>query len=148
MRGYFGIGIEAAKNSLNVGGLWRSAYNLGAAFIFTIGHRYKREPADVNKAWRHVPLWTFKNLADFKTHIPRECRIVTVENNGKTIPLPRFVHPERAVYLLGAEDYGLSDEARALCKTAVVIPSKYCLNVATTGSIIMYDRLVKGATSE
>ncbi|MCW4050503.1 MAG: hypothetical protein NWE89_12295 [Candidatus Bathyarchaeota archaeon] len=28
--------------------------------------------------------------------------------------------------------------------TRVEIPSLYCLNVATTGAIVMYDRMVKG----
>lgn len=36
---YFGIGIFNAKTADNVGTLWRSAYQLGASFIFTVGER-------------------------------------------------------------------------------------------------------------
>jgi tRNA (guanosine-2'-O-)-methyltransferase len=43
MRGYYGIGIENVKTAENVGTLWRSAYILGASFIFTIGKRYKKQ---------------------------------------------------------------------------------------------------------
>ena len=34
---FFGIGIQNGKTPENLGVLWRSAQNLGASFIFTIG---------------------------------------------------------------------------------------------------------------
>ena len=34
--GYFGIGILGGKNEANQGTLWRSAWQLGAAFTFTV----------------------------------------------------------------------------------------------------------------
>ena len=40
--GFFGIGIENAKNEYNIGTLWRSAYLMGASFIFTVNTRYKK----------------------------------------------------------------------------------------------------------
>ena len=52
----------------------------------------------------------------------------------------RLDHPRRACYLLGAEDFGLKKEALDLCHQVVRIPSKFCLNVSTTGSIVMFDR--------
>ena len=42
MRGYFAIGVYHPKNHLNIGTLWRTANILKAAFIFTVGARYKR----------------------------------------------------------------------------------------------------------
>ena len=45
-KGFFGIGIVAGKTAGNTGTLWRSAYQLGASFTFTIGARhakFKRE---------------------------------------------------------------------------------------------------------
>ena len=34
---FFGIGIQNGKTPENLGVLWRTAQNLGASFIFTIG---------------------------------------------------------------------------------------------------------------
>ncbi len=47
-RDYFGIGIYQAKHFDNVGVLWRGAYQLGAAFIFTVGKRYRPHASDVH----------------------------------------------------------------------------------------------------
>ena len=58
-RGYFAIGIYESKTETNIGTLWRSAYNFGADFIFTIGKRYKKEPSDTTKSERHIPLYGY-----------------------------------------------------------------------------------------
>ena len=140
-RGYFGIGIENTKTEANIGTLWRSAYNFGAAFIFTIGRRYEKQASDTVKAWRHVPLHDYKTINDLM--IPRSCVLIGVELTEAAHPLPRFVHPERAIYLLGAEDRGLSSQAIDKCKAIIQIPSNHCLNVSVAGAIVMYDRLTK-----
>lgn len=46
MRGYFEIGIYNNKTPSNLGTLWRSAYQLGAAGIFVIGQRYPKQASD------------------------------------------------------------------------------------------------------
>ena len=107
MRGYFGIGIEHTKTGVNVGTLWRSAHLLGASFIFTIGNRYKKQASDTTKAWRHLPMYEYETFNDFYDNLPYNCRLIGVELDQKATPLERFVHPERCVYLLGAEDHGL-----------------------------------------
>lgn len=40
--GFFGIGILNNVDELNIGTLWRSAYILGASFIFTVDRKYKK----------------------------------------------------------------------------------------------------------
>ena len=144
-RGYFGIGIQNGKKTMNVGTLWRSAYIFGAAFIFTIGNRYQRQSSDTVKAPRHIPLHHYPTFADFMAARPFDCPLVGVEIEPGAVELPRFHHPERAVYLLGAEDHGLSKEAVAACQSLIAIPSRMCLNVAVAGSIVMYDRQTKRA---
>lgn len=141
-RGYFGIGIWQPKSEVNVGGLWRSAQAFGADFIFTVGHRYYRQPADTTACLRHIPLFEYKDLLDMTHHMPRDSQLVPVETNGKC-ELPRAVHPERAVYLLGAEDYGLPEDLMERCSLSLKIDTQRCLNVATTGSIVLYDRMAK-----
>jgi tRNA (guanosine-2'-O-)-methyltransferase len=145
-RGYFGIGIENGKDTHNLGTLWRSAHNLGAAFIFVIGKRYRHHCSDTTKAWRHIPLFQYDTLDDFFAALPHDCPLVGVEfPHEKAVPLPAFDHPERAIYLLGAEDHGLSRRAVERCHRLVFIPSAHCLNVSVAGSILMYDRQMKEA---
>jgi tRNA G18 (ribose-2'-O)-methylase SpoU len=147
LRGYFGVGIFHSKSVVNVGTLWRSAHNFGADWLFTIGRRYRTQASDTTKATKHVPLYEFDTFADFRRGLPRDCLIVAVELHTRAVELPRFAHPERAVYLLGAEDHGLPEDVLQDCHRIVQIPGAVrCLNVATAGSIVMYDRIARGAS--
>ena len=47
----------------------------------------------------------------------------------------------RAAYILGPEIGSLSPEILQRCRHVVKIPSSFCLNVATTGAIVLYDRI-------
>ena len=145
-RGYCGIGIYNVKNAVNVGGLWRHAQAFGASFVFTVGKRYQKEASDTTKAYRHLPMWQYKDADDFLTHRPRDCRLIGVEIDDCSTPLEAFVHPERAIYLLGAEDHGIPSWLLEKCQAVVEIPTRFCLNVASTGAVVLYDRTVK-ATS-
>jgi len=143
VRGYFGIGIINTKTVFNIGTLWRSAQNFGAAFIFTIGRRYKQEPSDTLKTTRHIPLFHYLDFEDFQAHRPVSCPLVGIEQADNSIDLNNFSHPEKAIYLLGAEDNGLPKEIIGKCQGIVHISSPMCLNVAVAGSIVMYDRSSK-----
>lgn len=142
-RGYFEIGIFRGKTAANVGTLWRSAYQMGAAGIFTVGARYPKQASDTLQAYRHIPQREYESLEAFLLASPYDCPIVGIEMGGT--PLPDFVHPERAIYLLGAEDHGLSKEAVARCHRVVSLPSirTNSYNVAVAGSLVMYDRMAK-----
>ena len=140
-RGFFGIGIENVKTPMNLGTLWRSAHIFGAAFIFTIGRRYIYQSSDVKKSWRSIPLLEFAGFDDFYSKMPREARLVGIEISTRAKPLESFTHFEQAIYLLGAEDNGLSARALEKCHALVQIPGNDCLNVAVAGSIVMYDRI-------
>ncbi|NPV80705.1 MAG: RNA methyltransferase [Firmicutes bacterium] len=124
MRGYFGIGIEHTKAKQNIGTLYRSAMIFGASFIFTIGKRYERQKSDTVKAFRHIPLYHFQTLDDLYEHLPYDCKLIGIEIDDRAIMLRNFVHPERACYLLGAEDEGLSEEARDRCHALIQLPVK------------------------
>lgn len=143
MRGYFGIGIYRAKTAENVGGLWRSAHAFGASFIFTVGARYYRDRLDVSAAPKSVPLFEYETIEEMVANRPMHGRIVGIEYPGKRT-LQSYHHPEQAIYLLGAEDHGLPDKVLDLCDSVVEIGGcSICLNVATTGGVVLYDRLVK-----
>lgn len=142
MRGYFEIGICAGKRSINLGTLWRSAYQLGASGIFTIGKRYSQQCSDTTAAWRHIPLREYTDFEHFLSCKPYNCQLIGVEIGGRL--LNTFVHPERALYLLGAEDYGLMPSITIECQHVISIESinMEVYNVAVAGSIIMYHRLI------
>ena len=142
--GYFGIGIYNSKSSENVGTLWRSAHMLNAKFIFTIGNRNTWEKsADTHKAWRSTPAFRYEDWGSFCASAPYQCEWVAVEMGGT--PLHEFTHPERAVYVLGAEDAGLPASVVRACHHTVALEgvraSSY--NVSVAGSILMYDRMRK-----
>lgn len=143
MKNYFAIGIEHTKTAYNIGTLWRSAYSLGASHIFTIGCRYEKQSSDTTKSWRHIPLFHHKTFQDFYATIPYDCQLIGVEITNSAIEIKNFYHPHRAIYLLGAEDHGLTKEALSKCHKIVKLPGKHCLNVAVAGSIVIFDRIQK-----
>jgi tRNA G18 (ribose-2'-O)-methylase SpoU len=140
MRGYFEIGIYHGKTIMNLGTLWRSAYQLGASGIFVIGHRFYRQASDTTKSYRHIPLRTYTDFDHFQASRPYDCRLVGIEMGGK--PLSEYTHPERAIYLLGAEDGGLPKHAIEKCQSLISLESinTNSYNVAVAGSIVMYHR--------
>lgn len=143
----FAVGVDHPKHEVNIGTLWRSAFCLGAAMLFTVGRRYepRKNHGDTVKAWRHLPLLHFQTWDDYRQHAPFGWTPIGIEIGRDALELPEYEHPRSAVYILGAEDYGLTNEAAALCKHMVVIPSRFCLNVAVAGSVVMYDRAAKRA---
>lgn len=141
--GFFGIGILNSEAGVNVGTLWRSAYILGASFVFTIGKKYRSQASDVTRAWTKIPLYHYKTLEDFRSNLPRSTRVVGVELTSESIPVGDFGHPARAVYLLGCESVGLPNHVLSACHSVVSLPGNFSLNVAVAGSLVVYDRINK-----
>ncbi|WP_375238967.1 RNA methyltransferase [Aurantibacter sp.] len=137
---YFGIGIQNGKTPENLGVLWRTAQNLGASYIFTIGNRYAKQACDTHNAVKSMPYFHYKTFQDFYNSIPKGARLVGVELDNSAVNLETFNHPRRCVYLLGAEDHGLSKEAIEKSHFLIKFKSQLSLNVAVAGSIVMYDR--------
>lgn len=143
MRGYFAIGIEHTKTEANVGTLWRSADLFGAAFIFTIGRRYKRQASDTMHSWKSIPLFHYDTIDDLYAGLPYDCMLVGVELDDRATPIETSTHPERVIYLLGAEDNGLTRVTRDRCHRLIQLPGRRSMNVASAGTVVMYDRWLK-----
>src|SRR6185312_10632857 len=144
VRGYFGIGVEGVSKSANVGALLRTGHAFGAAFCFTIGSGWdSRESrlADTADTPGHVPLWRFPDLDTVK--LPQGCVLVGVELLEDAVDLPSFRHPLNAAYVLGPERAGLSPELLARCRHVVRIPTRFSLNLAVAGALVLYDRLLQ-----
>jgi tRNA G18 (ribose-2'-O)-methylase SpoU len=145
--GYFGVAIWHPKTEANVGTLWRSSWLYGAAYIATIGRRYQHQAGDTVGTPSQIPLMHFDDLDDMLRHQPWSCPLVGIELDDSAVELPRFQHPRRATYLLGAEDHGLPRPILEQCHSTVSIPAAkpWSMNVSVAGSIVMYDRWVKAA---
>lgn len=145
-KGYCAIGVFRGKTSHNLGTLWRSAYILGAAYIFTVEGRYKKQSSDVVRAWSRIPLFNYKDFKDLLSNIPYDCRLIGVEIDDCAEWLHEFQHPKRAIYLLGAEDTGLPEYIREKCHFIIKLPGNSSLNVGVTGSVVLHDRATKVPT--
>ncbi len=143
MRGFFGIGVEGLSKPMNAGNLFRSAHAFGASFIFTIGAAYPRGEVgrcDTSDTPGEVPLYEFATVHELD--LPRGCSLVGVELVEGAVDLPSFRHPRQAAYILGPERGSLSEEILDKCRLTVKIPTKFCINMATAGAIVMYDRMI------
>ena len=140
--GYFAIGILNPKTEMNVGSLWRSASIFNAAFIFTIGKRIIKQPSNTTKTHNSIPFYNYETFDDFYKNVPYDCQLIGVELDETSKPLVEYKHPKRCIYLLGAEDNGLTQKSRDKCKDIIELPNGN-FNVANAGSIVMYDRFLK-----
>ncbi|MFC3051487.1 RNA methyltransferase [Kordiimonas pumila] len=146
MRGYFGIGIDGASKTGNMGNLIRTAHAFGASFAFAVkpkiyvhsGETVTKKFTDTSKTQQNIPFFNYDSVDDID--MPQGCHLVGIEISDDAIDLPSFKHPLRAVYVLGGERTSLSPEMYARCDHVIKIPTKFSLNVATAGAIVMYDR--------
>ena len=143
-RGYFGIGVEGVSKSANLGALLRTAHAFGAAYCFTIGAGWDARAArraDTADTPAHVPLWRFDSVDAMA--LPDGCALVGIEITAEATELPSFRHPLSAAYVLGPERSGLSPALLARCRHVVRIPTRFSLNLAVAGALVLYDRLIQ-----
>ena len=144
MRGYFAIGIEGVSKFGNMGNLIRTAHGFGAAFAFSIRPEIPegdiaKIKSDTSKTENSLPFFEYDSLEELK--LPKGCKIVGIEITDEATELPSFRHPLNAAYILGSERLSLSPAVLEKCDHVIKIPTKFSLNVATAGAIVMYDRL-------
>jgi len=144
MRGYAAIGLDNPKNPLNVGSALRAAGCYGAAMLAVGGPRPSKFigkcATDTQKAFRHMPVL---RADDVMALIPFDCVPVAIDIIDGAIDLREYKHPERAFYVFGAEDTTLGERITGRCRDVVSIPTAYCMNLAATVNVVLYDRLAK-----
>ena len=74
--------------------------------------------------------------------LPGRCQLIGVELLDQAVELPSFRHPQSAAYVFGPERSSLSPAMVARCAHVVRIPTRFCINLAAAGAIVMYDRLL------
>jgi len=144
--GFFSIGIENIKTTTNYGTLFRTAYIYGASSVFVTGHRFKKQSSDTSKSYKNIPTYVYDDFEQLYENLPYGCQLIGVELTDQSTPLKEFKHPKQAMYILGAEDIGLSKQAISKCHHLVQLPGNHSVNVAVAGSLVLYDRIVKNNT--
>lgn len=139
-RGYSMLAVHSPKDIHNFGGLLRAAHCYDAAGVVLAKDRYKQSHANTTKAEKHIPLFRVDDVFDA---MPHDCVPIAVDIIDGAVPLAEFHHPERAFYIFGAEDNTLGKAITDRCKHIVYVPTKYCMNLAATANVILYDRMVK-----
>jgi tRNA G18 (ribose-2'-O)-methylase SpoU len=142
MRGFFLVGAEGISKPMNLGALVRTAHAFGAAGVFLVDAYYTVREAlsDTSQAHHQLPIYDYGGVDDLV--LPRECQLVGVEVVDEAIPLPSFRHPLNAAYVFGPERGDLSPAMTARCAHVVRIPTRFCVNLAVAGAIVLYDRLL------
>ena len=142
MRGFFAVGAEGISKPMNLGNLIRSAHAFGASFVFLVNAEYSLRSArsDTSQAEHQLPVYDFPAAAALT--LPRGCRLVGCELVDDAVALPSFRHPLNAAYVFGPERSSLSPAMLARCDHVVRIPTRFCINLAVAGAVVMYDRMV------
>ena len=143
-RGYAAVGLDNPKTPINVGQVLRALGCFGSSLLAISGNRAADRlnsiPTDVNRQWRRTPLLRVEDLKDV---IPYACVPVAVDLVPEAQSLQNYKHPERAFYIFGAEDAILGERVLSWCRDTIYIPTNYCMNLAATVNVVLYDRMVK-----
>jgi tRNA(Leu) C34 or U34 (ribose-2'-O)-methylase TrmL len=68
---------------------------------------------------------------------------VAVEVRPGSESLIEFEHPDRALYVFGAEDGSLARAVLRHCHRFVIIPTRHCTNLSAAVYTVLYDRHAK-----
>ena len=139
-RGYAAVAVDSIKNPFNVGGVIRAAQVYDAAMVVLGSQRYKHEPSDAMKGYRHLPVL---RMEDIMAAVPFDCVPVAVELVEGAQPLHGYRHPERAFYVFGGEDCTLGARILSRCRDVIQIPTHGPMNLAACVNVVLYDRLAK-----
>jgi tRNA(Leu) C34 or U34 (ribose-2'-O)-methylase TrmL len=142
-RGFAAIGLHLAKDAANIGGVIRAAMCYDAASIALSGERidarHIKAATNTVKGERHIPVFR----GDLRALIPYAAVPVAVDLVEDAVSLHEFHHPESAFYVFGPEDGTLGREVLSWCPRKVMVPTRFCMNLAATVNVVLYDRLAK-----
>lgn len=143
MRGFASIGLHCPKDGFNIGGVLRAAHCYGAASIAISGQRitskHINHATNTVKAHRHIPVMR----GDLRDMIPFGAVPIAVDLVDDATSLPGFKHPTAAFYIFGPEDGTLGKAILDFCPERVMVPTSFCMNLAATVNVVLYDRLAK-----
>jgi tRNA(Leu) C34 or U34 (ribose-2'-O)-methylase TrmL len=145
-RGFAAIGLHRPKDRHNIGGVLRAAQCYDAASIAISGERVAgnriKSATNTMQTHRHIPVLR----GELRDLIPYGAVPVAVDLLDDAESLPDFEHPCSAFYVFGPEDGTLGKDILEWCPRRVMVPTQFCMNLAATVNVILYDRLAKRQT--
>ena len=143
MRGFASIGLHMPKDGANVGSVIRAAMCYSAASVAIsgdrIGAKQIKSATNTTAGHRHIPVLR----GDLRDLIPYGATPVAVDLVDDAESLPGFYHPQSAFYIFGPEDGTLGKAILDWCPRRVMVPTVFCMNLAATVNVVLYDRLAK-----
>lgn len=143
MRGFASIGLHRPKDPHNIGGVMRAASCYGASAICVsgerLGSRQIQSAANTTQTQRHIPVFR----GELRDLIPYGAVPVAVDLVDDAESLVDFRHPHSAFYIFGPEDGTLGKAILDWCPKRVMVPTRFCMNLAATVNVVLYDRLAK-----
>ena len=134
-RGYCGVALVGVKDPANFGGALRAAHVHDASYVQLVNSRMQKTKADTSKAYRNIPV-----MDETELHIPIMSKVVVIEVRDDAESLFTFKHPKQAIYVFGPEDGSVPEDIVKIADHVVSIPTKYCMNLAATINVVLYDR--------
>ncbi len=139
------IGLSNPKSPSNVDSVLRAAGCFQVDSVFYTGERYVRAAqfnTDTKNMGRRIPL---KGVASLLECDSNNRKLVCVEFVEGAIPLPKYQHPDNALYIFGPEDGNVSQKIIDSADAVIYIPTMGCLNLAATVNVVLYDRMAKSS---
>jgi tRNA(Leu) C34 or U34 (ribose-2'-O)-methylase TrmL len=139
------IALTDPKSPTNVGGVMRAAGCYQADQVLYNGVRYAKAAkfnTDTKRISDKIPLSYTEDFFLVKEE-DSDIKIICVDLVEGAIPLPDFIHPEKARYIFGPEDGTISQEIIDKADSVVYVPTVGCMNLAASVNVLLYDRLAK-----
>lgn len=136
------------KFSANTGTMARNAELLGFSKMYVSQHQRtgkKVGATDTAKSFRRIGEFIDDDMQLIKDHKESGYTVLAVELDNDAQDVSTFDHPDNALYIIGSEDKGLSQDILDTVDKTLVIPAEkpWSYNAADAAAIVMYDRYVK-----
>lgn len=146
--GHSSVVLQSVKYTQNLAAAIRACACFGAERVYWTGNRIQFE----DRLPREMRMKQYSNVEVLKTERPFDLTQgltpVCVELLPGSQSLIDFTHPTNALYVFGPEDGSVSQIFRRFCHHFVYVPSVYCLNLAATVNIVLFDRIAKQRQEE
>jgi tRNA(Leu) C34 or U34 (ribose-2'-O)-methylase TrmL len=142
------VALVDPKFPHNVGAAVRAASCYGVRQVWFSGDRvqllgargYRLPREERMRGYQEVEV---RQSDGFFDAFERDVVPVAVEVRAGSESLIDFDHPERALYVFGAEDGSLGRAVLRHCHRFVIIPTRHCTNLSAAVYTMLYDRHAK-----
>lgn len=139
--------LDNPKFARNVSAVVRLASAFGFSQVWFSGNRVQIELDGAKRLPREERMKGYGDVELINTDYPFDAfkgyPIIGVELIEGAMPIQYMEHYPRSVYVFGPEDGSICKTWRKYCHQIVYVPVKHCLNLATTVSAVMMQRMLQ-----